>query len=150
MPQSLALNIVHLVFSTKERYPFINKEIRSDLCAYIVGILRKNECNSIISGAVDDHVHILFILTKNRALKDVVKEVKGGSSRWLSEKEKSLKEFKWQAGYSAFSVSLSNVESVKNYIRNQEKHHQQLNFKDELKKLLSRHGVEFDEKYLWD
>ena len=150
MPQSLTLNIVHLVFSTKGRYPFINKEIRSDLCAYFVGILRKNECNSIICGAVSDHVHVLFILTKNRALKDVVKEVKAGSSRWLSQKDESLGKFKWQAGYSVFSVSRSLVEIVKRYIQNQEKHHQKLGFKEELKKLLQRHEVEFDEKYLWD
>jgi len=150
MPQSLAHNILHLVFSTKERYPFISRDVRDDLNAYIVGILRKSECHSIIVGSVDDHVHVLFILSKNKALKDVVREVKAGSSRWLKGKGKSFEKFQWQGGYSAFSVSQSNVEAVIKYIRGQEEHHMVVGFKEELKKFLIRHGVEFDENYLWE
>ena len=150
MPQSLAHNVIHLVFSTKERYPFISKEIKNDLNGYIVGILRKNECHSIMVGAEKEHVHILFILSKNRALKDMVREVKAGSSRWLKDKGKSFEKFQWQGGYSAFSVSQSNVEAVIKYIRGQEEHHRTITFKDELKKLLTKHGVKYDENYLWD
>ncbi len=150
MPQSLVHNVLHLVFSTKERYPFISKEVKDELGGYIVGILRKNECHSIIVGPVDDHVHILFVLSKNKAVKDVVREMKSGSSRWLKSKGKPFEKFQWQGGYSAFSVSQSNVKSVIKYIRGQENHHKVLSFKDELKKLLDRHGVEFNESYLWD
>lgn len=150
MPQSLAHNVIHLVFSTKERYPFISKDVRDDLNGYIVGILRNNECHSIMTGSLSDHVHILFILSKNKALKDVVREIKAGSSRWLKGKVKSIDKFQWQGGYSAFSVSQSNVEAVVEYIRRQDDHHQALTFKEELEKLLVRHGLEFDENYLWD
>ena len=150
MPQSLAHNILHLVFSTKERYPFILKDVRDDLNGYIVGILRSNECHSIIVGSEKDHVHILFILSKNRALKDVVREVKSGSSRWLKGKGETFHNFQWQGGYSAFSVSQSNVDAVIKYIRGQEEHHKTISFKDELVKILLKHGVEFDENYLWD
>jgi len=150
MPQSLAHNVLHLVFSTKERYPFLSKDVRDDLNGYIVGILRKCECHSIMVGSVGDHVHVLFILSKNRALKDVVREIKAGSSRWLKSRGESFEKFQWQGGYSAFSVSQSKVEAVIKYIRGQEEHHHALSFKEELKKLLLRHGVEFDENYLWD
>ena len=150
MPQSLVHNVLHLVFSTKERQPCISKQIRDDLNAYIVGILRKNECHSIIAGSEKDHVHVLFILSKNKALKDVVREAKAGSSRWLKGKGEDFKDFQWQGGYSAFSVSQSNVAAVIRYIRGQEEHHRKFSFKEELMKLLEKHGVQFDERYLWD
>lgn len=150
MPQSLAHNVIHMVFSTKDRYPFISKDLRDDLNAYIVGILGKTECHSIMVGSEKDHVHILFILSKNRALKDVVREIKAGSSRWLKDKGETFRKFQWQGGYSAFSVSQSNVSAVIKYIQGQEQHHKTITFKDELKKLLIKHGVEFNENYLWD
>ncbi len=150
MPQSLAHNVIHLVFSTKERHPFISKDVRDDLNGYLVGILRQSECHSIIVNAELDHVHILFILSKNRALKDVVRELKAGSSRWLKGKGQFFENFQWQGGYGAFSVSQSNVPAVVKYIRGQEDHHKKTTFKDELKKLLVKHGVAFDEHYLWD
>jgi len=150
MPQSLVHNIIHLAFSTKKRCPFISKEIKSDLNGYIVGILKKNDSYPIIVNSEKDHVHILFILSKNRALKDVVREVKAGSSRWLKGKGKAFLKFQWQGGYSAFSVSQSKAAGIVKYIEGQEQHHKTMTFKDELKKLLIKHGVGFDENYLWD
>ena len=150
MPQSLSHNIIHLVFSTKDRHPFISKEIREDLNGYMIGIIRSIDCHSIMIGSVFDHVHILFILSKNRALKDVVREIKAGSSRWMKSKDTSLEKFQWQGGYSAFSVSQSNVDAVIKYIRDQEEHHRAVSFQEELMKLLIKHEVKFDEDYLWD
>src|SRR5262245_3358741 len=128
MPQSLAKNIVHLVFSTKNRQPLITDSVRSDLHSYIGGILRKWESPAIIINSVADHIHILFCLSKNFALKKIVEEIKRSSSKWIKSKGPDFRQFYWQAGYGAFSVSQSNVAIVKRYIENQEAHHRKVDF----------------------
>jgi REP element-mobilizing transposase RayT len=95
-------------------------------------------------------VHALFSLSKNHALKKIVEEVKKGSSKWMKSEAPRIADFYWQAGYGAFSVSQSNVESVLRYIENQEEHHRKITFQDELRELFRRNGVEFDERYVWD
>ncbi len=101
-------------------------------------------------GGVEDHVHTLFSLSKNHALKKIVEEVKKGSSKWMKSHCRKNNEFYWQSGYAAFSVSQSNVEQVGQYIENQQEHHRRTSFQDELRALFLRHGVEFDERYVWD
>ena len=105
---------------------------------------------AITIGGVEDHVHVLFSLSKNHALKKLVEEVKKGSSKWMKMNGSKSREFSWQNGYAAFSVSQSNVEQVRRYIGEQEKHHRRTSFQDELRALFRRHGVEFDERYVWD
>ena len=150
MSQSLVKNLIHLVYSTKDRRPLINENIRAGLHAYQAGIFKQHDCPALIIGGVDDHVHALFSLSKNLALKAIVEEVKKGSSKWIKTQGPEFSTFYWQAGYGAFSVSQSNVEAVSKYIETQEAHHGTASFQDELRALFRRHEIEFDERYVWD
>src|SRR5947199_4963373 len=150
MSQSLAKLLVHLVYSTKHRQPWLAPEHRPALFAYQAGIFREWESPALVIGGVEDHVHALFVLSKNLALKKIVEEVKKGSSKWMKSDGPRIAEFCWQAGYAAFSVSQSNVEAVSHYISTQEEHHRKMTFQDELRELLRRHGIEWDERYVWD
>jgi REP element-mobilizing transposase RayT len=148
MPQSLARILVHLVFSTKNREPFITNDHCEGTFEYLGGTLNGIECLPICIGGVADHVHLLFVLSRTMSISKVVEELKKESSKW--GKEKIHQSFYWQNGYSAFSVSPSNVEQVKKYIENQEQHHQTVSFQDEFRELLRRHEIEWDERYVWD
>jgi putative transposase len=151
MPQSLVKNLIHLVYSTKHRQPWIPEDVREGLFAYQAGIFRQWESPALVIGGVEDHVHALFSLSKNHALKKVVEEVKKGSSKWMkTEDGTGNSEFHWQNGYAGFSVSQSNVEEVSKYIESQAEHHRRMTFQDELRDLFRRHGLEFDERYVWD
>jgi putative transposase len=149
MPQSLARNLVHLIFSTKNREPLITPELRPRLHAYLAGIFAACDSPAITVGGVADHVHALFVLSKNRALAEVVEEVKKGSSKWAKANGGSP-HFYWQSGYGAFSVSPSNEEAVVAYIARQEEHHRRVTFQDEFRQFLHKHGIAFDERYVWD
>ena len=150
MSQSLVKNLLHLVYSTKHRQPWISKDIRDNLYAYQSGIFEAWDSPALLIGGVEDHVHALFSLSKNHALKKVVEEVKKGSSKWMKQQAPRLKDFYWQNGYAAFSVSQSNVEEVKHYIANQEEHHRKMTFQEELRLFFQRHEITFDERYVWD
>ncbi len=151
MSQSLAKNLLHLVYSTKHRKPWIPEEVRNGLFAYQAGIFKAWESPALVIGGVEDHVHALFSLSKNQALKKIVEEVKKSSSKWMKTDEgTSNKDFGWQNGYAAFSVSQSNVPEVRKYIENQVDHHRKMTFQEELRALLTRHGVDFEECYVWD
>ena len=151
MPQSLSDVLIHLVFSTKNRVPFLKSaDVREHLNAYVVGTLENLDCPSIITRSVDDHIHILCHLSRTMTIAQLVKEIKATSSAWLKEQDPRLHDFYWQAGYGAFSVSRSNVGQVKQYIANQEEHHRTRTFQEEFRLLLERHGIKFDERYVWD
>jgi putative transposase len=150
MPQSLSKNLIHLIYSTKNRMPNLSADVRSDLFAYKAGILKEWECPAIRIGGVADHVHLLFHLSKNHALAKVIEEVKKGSSKWLKTRGPAFQGFHWQAGYGAFSVSQSHVDQVLRYIEGQAEHHLKRSFEDEFRMFLQRHQVEFDERYVWD
>jgi REP-associated tyrosine transposase len=148
MPQSLSAVYIHLVFSTKERRPFLrDPSTREALHAYLGGISKTLDCRPIIVGGMEDHVHQLARFGRTITQADWVKELKRVSNLWLKEQEP---EFKWQGGYAAFSVSPSNLELVTDYIVNQEAHHRKMNFQDELRALLREHDVAWDERYVWD
>ena len=149
MPQSLSRLIVHAVFSTKDRRPFLHsEEIRFETYAYMAGILKNLHCHPIKIGGVDDQVHILSCLSKNIAFADLIGRVKGPCSKRL--REKGILNFAWQNGYGAFSVSESNVAAVTAYISDQVEHHRKFSDQEELRELLKRHRVAFDERYLWE
>lgn len=150
MSQSLVKNLVHLVFSTKYRTPWIPAEVRKGLYAYQAGTCNGLKSPALSIGGVDDHVHILFSLSKNYALYKVVEQIKTASSKWMKTEGTGNKDFYWQLGYAAFSVSQSNVEDVTKYIENQEEHHRKMSFQDELRLLFERHGIQYDEGYVWD
>jgi putative transposase len=145
MPQSLALVLVHIIFSTKNRVRFLQAaEIRSEVHAYLAGTLRALECAPLQVGGIEDHVHILCGLTRKISLAELVKNLKTSSTRIL--KGKGHDDFSWQSGYGAFSVR----DSVLSYIAEQEIHHRRISFQDEFRALLNKHGVRFDERYVWD
>ncbi len=152
MPQSLAKVVVHLVFSTKNRTPWLQgQELRQELFAYMATILRNNvDSPAILINGVEDHVHALGLLGRKFAIMDVVQEAKTETSKWLKKQSPALSTFAWQAGYGIFSVSESNVPAVKSYIENQEDHHRRMSFQDEFRELCRRHGIEWDERYVWD
>lgn len=151
MPQSLANVLVHIVFSTKERRALLqNHDLRIEMHRYLAGISTHLECPAIIVGGAIDHVHLLANQSRTITLADWVKELKRASSLWAKKKSPQWSTFQWQAGYGAFSVSQSQKERVKEYIRSQEEHHRQLSFQDELRQILKKHGIAFDERYVWD
>jgi len=150
MSQSLVKNLIHLVYSTKHRQPWMPKEHRVGLFAYQAGILKEWDSPAIVIGGAADHVHALFALSKNHALKTIVEEAKKGSSKWMKIDGPKNSDFYWQAGYAAFSVSQSNLDEVKQYIEKQEEHHRKMTFQDELRALFRRHRIEFDERFVWD
>ncbi|RLD61750.1 MAG: IS200/IS605 family transposase [Bacteroidetes bacterium] len=148
MGQSLSQLYVHLTFGTKERYPFISREIEPQLHSYMGGILKNKESPALKINSVPDHIHILFRLSKNNALAKIVEVVKKESSKWL--KTKGITGFTWQIGYGAFSVSSSKVETVIQYISNQKQHHKTKTYKEELEEFIREYDIiEYDEKYFW-
>lgn len=148
MPQSLSRILIHLVFSTRYRAPVLSAEIQAELHPYLGGILKRTDCLPIQIGGAPDHVHLLFALARTRSMAQVVEGLKANSSRWL--KHSGLPGFAWQTGYGAFSVSHSSAGAVARYIREQERHHRGRSYQDELRALLQRHRLEFDEQRLWD
>lgn len=151
MPQSLSAVYIHLVFSTKGRRPFLrDRERREALHAYLGGISKTLDCPPIIIGGTEDHAHILARFGRTITQADWVKELKRVANLWLKEQSSAYADFQWQGGYADFSVSQSNLERVRSYIANQEAHHRKLNFQDELRSLLKKHNVDWDERYVWD
>ena len=127
MAQSLARLWTHLIFSTKDRFPYLtDKSIRRDMHAYLATILRKYDCETLIVGGVEDHTHSLFALSRVHPIATVVKETKRTSSGWVKSLSPKLRSFHWQGGYAAFSVSQSNLQDVIAYIENQEEHHKRV------------------------
>ena len=150
MPQSLSAVYIHLVFSTKRRRPLLRDEtIRESLHSYLGAISKQLNCAPLITGGMEDHIHLLARLGRTITQAEWVKELKRVSNLWLKEQH-SIRDFEWQGGYADFSVSASNLETVKKYIANQKYHHQKMGFQDELRTLLRRHYVEWDERYIWD
>lgn len=149
MPQSLSAVYLHAVFSTKDRRPFLSdRELRLSLHGYLGEISKRLECVPLRVGGVEDHVHLLARLGRTVTQADWIKELKRASTMWLKS-QRLLSEFSWQGCYGCFSVSVSNLETVTECIDNQEKHHKNLSFQDELRALLRKHGETRDEKYLW-
>jgi putative transposase len=136
----------HIVFSTKERRPFIKMEWRPRLHSYLGGMIRGMNGVAHTVGGVEDHVHVLASLRPIHCLADLMRDLKKDSTNWV--KENIERRFTWQEGYAAFTVSPSAVEAVCQYISNQETHHAKRSFVDELKDLLGKAGIAYDEKYL--
>ena len=151
MAQSLAKILLHVVFSTKERRPFLKDQaLREELHRYLGGILTNLDCQPLIIGGVEDHVHLLFAHSRTATVADVVKELKRGSSVWLKTKSPMLTDFAWQNGYGVFSIGQSQFEDVRAYIAGQEEHHRKISFQEEFRRLLQRYEIAFDERYVWD
>jgi putative transposase len=150
MGQSHAKNYLHIIFSTKNREPFILPEYEDALFRYLGGICKNNESPSLIIGGYLDHVHVLCLLSKKLTLIKLVENLKTESSKWMKTQSASLKKFYWQDGYAAFSVSPAQVDVVRKYIENQKQHHQKKTFQDEIRLFLKKYKVDYDERYVWD
>jgi putative transposase len=150
MPQSLAKNYLHMIFSTKNREPLLGQEIRTELTSYLGGTLKNLDCQPIEMGATADHAYILCCLPKNLALSKLIEEIKTSSSIWIKAKEPSLAQFHWQNGYGVFSVSHSHLNAVIQYIRRQEEHHRKVTFQEKFRVFLKQYRVAYDERYVWD
>ena len=151
MPQSLAKILVHTVFSTKERRPFLRDTVlATEMHRYLGGVLNELGCQSLLVGGVEDHVHLLFSLPRTQTAADTVRDLKRASSMWVKARDPGLKDFAWQNGYGIFSVGFSQVEQVRRYIQGQPEHHRKVSFQDELRVLLKRYEMPFDERYVWD
>jgi len=149
MPQSLSQIYIHVVFATKGRAKLLqNEDIRQGVHAYIAGICGKLGCYGRKVGGTEDHVHILVNLNRNKALADVIREIKKSSTKKV--KKDGLEGFGWQAGYSAFSVSESNLNRVVKYIGSQKEHHKKMTLEEEIRLLLEKHNVNYEPDYLFD
>ena len=140
--------LTHIIFSTKDREPFISDAIRDRLFGYMGGILNELHVTPILINGPTDHVHILAALPPKAALSDVMRVLKTNSSRWVHEE--LHQQFAWQSGYGAFSVSHSNAEQVRLYIANQQEHHKTVSFQEEFIAFLKRHEIPYDPRYIWE
>lgn len=150
MAQTLFSSYMHIVFSTKNRFNFIQPEIEDELYAYFGGIIRNYEGVLLAAGGTSNHCHLLASLNKNYLVPDLIGSTKRESSRWMKTKSPMLAKFGWQDGYSAFSVGYTQIPAVKKYIENQKEHHKKQLFEDEMRGFYRKYNVEFDERYVWD
>ena len=149
MAQTLVSLMVHVIFSTKNREPFITPEIEPELFAYIGGILKNHESRLLDAGGTADHVHLLISQSKNLSLSSLMKDVKKDSSSWIKTKGQLFRNFHWQDGYGAFSIGKSDLPELKKYIERQKEHHRKRTFQEELIAFLDEYGIAYDERYLW-
>jgi REP element-mobilizing transposase RayT len=142
--------LFHIVYSTKYRKDIITSDVQGRLYEYIGGIIRDQQGIVLEIGGMPDHVHILAKLSSTLAISDVLRITKANSSKWFNATFTPKTPFAWQRGFGGFSVSTSHVDCVREYIRNQSEHHTEQSFKDEFRRLLIRHGIQFEEKYLFE
>ena len=141
--------VTHVVFSTKDRLPIITPEVKPKLWAYMNGIVENLGGRAVAINGMADHVHMLVLLPPTVAIADALRVLKANSSKWVHENWREHSKFSWQSGYAAFSVSKSGVEVVVRYVENQEEHHRKLSYQDELLALLRKHGIAYDERFIW-
>lgn len=149
MAQTLVSLMAHVIFSTKNREPFITPEIEPELFAYVGGILNNHESRLLTAGGTADHVHLLISQSKNVSLSALMKDIKKDSSSWIKTKGREFRNFHWQDGYGAFSIGKSEIPELKQYLASQKEHHRKRTFKEELIEFLEEYGVAYDERYLW-
>lgn len=146
MAHTYISNLMHVVFSTKERRNLITASLQLELWPYMGGIARNNGFSAIAIGGTENHVHMLLSLPATMPISKAVQLVKGGSSKWLID---SGRRFAWQENYAAFSVSVSQKQRTIRYIESQPEHHRRLSFEQEFRSFLDKHGIEYDEKYMF-
>ena len=140
----------HLIFGTKNRERWLTPAIEERIWSYLGGIARENKMSSMRVGGVEDHIHMLVSIPPVLPVSKAVQLLKGGSSHWIKETFPEMRGFAWQDGYSAFSVSKSNLPDVEAYIKSQREHHRVKTFQEEYRAFLEKHGIQYDERYLWD
>ena len=146
MAHTYVSGLIHCVFSTKLRRNLIKLEIQPDLWSFIGGIARKNKCKALAVGGTENHVHVLLSLSADMPLSKTMQLIKGASSRWMNETQ--MRNFAWQEGYGAFTVGISQKQTIA-YIESQAVHHRKRSFEDEFIAFLKKHNVEYDPRYVW-
>jgi putative transposase len=142
--------LIHSLFSTKGRQPALKAELKARLFPYMAGIIANLKCRPVIINGPEDHVHLLFVLPAALSLADLLERLKANSSKWVHEELPKYSSFAWQSGYTAFSVSQSNLAAVKRYIARQEEHHRKLTYQEEVLAFLKKHGIDYDPRYVLD
>ena len=150
MAQSLGHSNFHLVFSTKERRPYITPDLAADLYGYICGICQTLKCPVYAINGMPDHIHIFLEQHRTICTADLVSKIKSNSSRWAKAEEKGDRGFTWQRGYGYFAVGRPQFEAVKTYVIRQQEHHATVGFQDEMRAAFRKAGISFDERYVWD
>jgi REP element-mobilizing transposase RayT len=150
MAQSLSNVLLHIVYSTKHRRPWIDREIEQELFKYLATVCNTLGCPSHGIGGADDHIHIACSLSRTVPISKLVQELKQDSSRWIKTKGVPLADFAWQSGYGAFSVGQSQLGDLRGYIATQREHHRRVTFQEEYRRICERYGVAIDERYVWD
>ena len=147
MSQTFSNLLFHLVWSTKNREPLIKKEIKHRLHSYIRTIIEREGANLLFINGIEDHVHLLVAMPLTMIIPDLIEKIKPVSTKWFIKTFPEIKGFKWQEGYGAFTVGKSNLQSVINYIENQEEHHKTLSFEKEFASMLEAQGIAYDKRY---
>jgi REP element-mobilizing transposase RayT len=150
MPQSLSNVILHIIFSTKNRQPWLDSSVRPRMHAYLATICRDLGGEAFRADGVSDHVHIVTTLPRTLSQAQMIEQIKKASSKWIKPLEPRYRDFFWQRGYAAVSVSPSQLDGVLRYLQMQGEHHRTRTFQEEYRELLKRHGIKFDERYVWD
>ncbi len=150
MPQSLSKVILHIIFSTKNREPWLDVEVRPRIHAYLATLCRDLGADLVHVGGIADHVHIITTLPRTVSQTQLIEKIKKVSSKWIKALDARYRGFFWQRGYGAFSVSLSQLDTVLDYVKAQQQHHRTRTFQEEYRELLRKHGIDFDERYVWD
>jgi putative transposase len=150
VPQSLSSILIHLVFSTKNREPFLTPIIETKLHPYMAKVFRELHSPSLAIDGSTDHVHSLFSLSRTIGVANLVEKLKTETSKWIKTKGPQFRNFYWQRGYGAFSVGQSQLEDVRRYIQIQKEHHRRVTFQEEYRKFLEEYGIDYDERYVWD
>src|SRR5215831_18588733 len=139
----------HVVFSTKNRERWINQVIEQGVWEYLGGIARQNDLKALQVGGIEDHVHLVISIPATLAVSKALQLLKGGSSKWIHDTFPELRQFQWQDGYGAFTVSKSQLAEVVQYVAGQREHHRSLTFQEEYRTFLQKHGIDYDERYVW-
>jgi len=150
MPQSLSKVILHIIFSTKNREPWLGSDVRPRMHAYLATVCRDLGGELACVGGVADHVHVVTTLPRTLSQAQLIEQIKKASSKWIKTLDPRYRGFFWQRGYGAFSVSPSQLKDVLEYIDTQQEHHRTRTFQEEYRELLGRQGLDFDERYVWD
>jgi REP element-mobilizing transposase RayT len=149
MAQTLVKNLLHIIFSTKNRSDLITAEIESNLFAYMTGIIKNCDSKLLAINGTTNHVHLLVSLSKNWAIAPLLENLKKDSSRWIKSQGSQFRDFYWQTGYGAFSVGESTAQAVKFYIARQKEHHKRTSFQEEFLAILKKYNVNFDARHIW-
>ena len=150
MAHTYASLLFHCVFSTKGRRALLPAQVRGRLSPYMGGIAREHNMKALTVGGTDNHAHMLVSLPATMDVAKALQLIKGGSSKWVSDVFATHRDFQWQQGYGAFSIGVSQVDDTIAYIARQEEHHHRKTFEEEYIEFLQRHGIEYDERYVWD